>query len=99
VTAQVRSVCAKCCVVLGNCISVGVTEVCLRNVTVKTNQGHQRVHYHFNSPAGPMTADMVYLKGSEEYIVYNWYTAEVTKLAPTVTLAPGYEGTALTVSH
>lgn len=59
---------------------------------VKTSAGHQRVHYHFNSPAAPMTAEMVYLKGTEDYVVYNWYSGELSKLAPTVTLAPGYEG-------
>ena len=51
-----------------------------------------RVHSHFNSPAAAMTADMVYLNGTEDYVVYNWYSGSLQKLAPTVTLTPGYEG-------
>jgi hypothetical protein len=44
-----------------------------------------------------MTAEMVYLQGTEEYVVYNWYSGALAKLAPTVTLEPGYEGNAYAV--
>jgi hypothetical protein len=54
--------------------------------------GPWRVHYHFNSPTAAMTADMVYLNGTEDYVVYNWYSGSLHKLAPTVALTPGYEG-------
>eukprot|EP01051_Picozoa_sp_SAG22_P012094 SAG22_NODE_1228_length_5083_cov_2.820425_2_plen_779_part_00 len=50
------------------------------------------VHYHFASPGGPMLAADVYLTGSEEYVVYNWYSGELHALAASVDLAPGYEG-------
>lgn len=89
---------------------VTTTDACFRAATadptchtyhtysdVKTSAGHQRVHYHFNSPAAPMTAEMVYLQGTEEYVVYNWYSGALAKLAPTVTLEPGYEGNAYAV--
>ena len=32
-----------------------------------------------------MTAEMVYLQGTENYVVYNWYSGSVVKLAPNVT--------------
>lgn len=42
-----------------------------------------------------LRVDMVNLEASDDYVVYNWYTGEIAKLAASVTLAQGYEGTLL----
>jgi len=61
-----------------------------------TDVSDARVHYHFNSDNKPMMADMVYLSeqvaNKVPYIVYNWYTREVTKLQQSNQIAAGYEG-------
>jgi len=39
-----------------------------------------------------MTADEVYLTGSEAYLVYNWYSGKTARLQVNNTIAAGYEG-------
>jgi len=55
-----------------------------------------RVHYHFNNDDKPMMAGMVYLReqvaAKVPYVVYNWYTREVTKLQQSNQITAGYEG-------
>jgi len=55
-----------------------------------------RVHYHFNNDIKPMMADMVYLSeqvaAKVPYVVYNWYTREVSKLQQSNQITAGYEG-------
>jgi len=55
--------------------------------------GAGRIHYHFNNENQPMTAAMVYLENSpSQYVVYNWYSGEVSKLEESNSVSPGYEG-------
>jgi hypothetical protein len=56
--------------------------------------GIPRVHYIFDNDGTTLTPDMVYLTAADvnNYVVYNWYSGELSRLQATNTLARGYEG-------
>jgi len=56
--------------------------------------GIPRVHYFYSNDGNTLTPDMVYLTSGDvnNYVVYNWYSMEISRLQSTNTLARGYEG-------
>jgi len=64
--------------------------------TYSDHKSWGRVTYYFNNDGNsPMTAAQVNLQseaGKGTYVVYNWYSRELSLLAGSNLLAPGYEG-------
>jgi len=99
-SSRVMSSCRKDGTILKPDRPISTTDACFRlgqpachiYHTFSEIQGLGRAHYFFSSDNVAMTADMVYLKSSDAYVVYNWYTGELSRLGESNKLSPGYEG-------
>ena len=62
--------------------------------TYSTHSTHAAgtVGYFYNDKPAPTTADMLGYTGSEEIMIYDWYSGHLSLLAATNNIAPGYEG-------
>jgi hypothetical protein len=65
---------------------------CATYYTYSTHDTGKIGYLYMDDPETPLTADMLYLEGTEDAVVYDWYSGKLSKLAASNDVAPGYEG-------